>query len=74
MTAGCRVAQTAVSDAVDPSFRALGALAILVALRTFLSTELELEIAGRWPWQPRDGTADEAAAGEAAEPAPTRRG
>jgi hypothetical protein len=26
-------------------------LAIVVAIRTFLSLELELEIEGRWPWQ-----------------------
>jgi len=37
--------------AVDLTFRSLGVLAILVALRTFLSLELELEIEGRWPWQ-----------------------
>jgi len=40
--------------AVDPTFRSLGVLAILIALRTFLSTELELEIEGRWPWQRPD--------------------
>ena len=37
--------------AVDPTFRSLGVLAVLVAIRTFLSLELELEIEGRWPWQ-----------------------
>ena len=40
--------------AVDPTFHSLGVLAILVAIRTFLSTELELEIEGRWPWQRQD--------------------
>jgi uncharacterized membrane protein len=40
--------------AVDLTFRSLGVLAILVALRTFLSLELELEIEGRWPWQRRE--------------------
>lgn len=37
--------------AVDLNFHSLGVLAILVAIRTFLSLELELEIEGRWPWQ-----------------------
>ena len=37
--------------AIDPSFRSAGILAIIVAIRTFLSLELELEIEGRWPWQ-----------------------
>lgn len=37
--------------AIEPSFRSLGVLALLVAIRTFLSTELQLEIEGRWPWQ-----------------------
>lgn len=37
--------------AVAPSFRNLGILAIIVAVRTFLSFSLELEISGRWPWQ-----------------------
>ena len=39
--------------AVDPTFRSVGVLAIIVAIRTFLSLELELEIDGRWPWQRR---------------------
>jgi uncharacterized membrane protein len=37
--------------AVDPSFRSVGVLAIIVIIRTFLSFSLELEITGRWPWQ-----------------------
>ena len=37
--------------AVEPSFRNLGVLALIVAIRTFLSFTLELEISGRWPWQ-----------------------
>lgn len=39
--------------AVDPTFRSVGVLAIIVAIRTFLSLELELEIDGRWPWERR---------------------
>lgn len=37
--------------AIAPTFRSVGILAIIVAIRTFLSLELELEIEGRWPWQ-----------------------
>ncbi len=37
--------------AVEPTFRTVGVLAIIVAIRTFLSLELQLEIEGRWPWQ-----------------------
>lgn len=39
--------------AVAPSFSNLGILALIVAIRTFLSFSLELEISGRWPWQHR---------------------
>lgn len=37
--------------AIDPTFRSVGVLAVIVAIRTFISLELELEISGRWPWQ-----------------------
>jgi uncharacterized membrane protein len=37
--------------AVDPSFRSVGVLGLIVLVRTFLSFTLELEITGRWPWQ-----------------------
>lgn len=37
--------------AVAPSFTSVGVLAIIVAIRTFLSLSLELEITGQWPWQ-----------------------
>jgi uncharacterized membrane protein len=42
--------------ALDLTFSALGLLAGLVVVRTFLSWTLILEIEGRWPWQrnPRD--------------------
>ncbi|GAA6527454.1 DUF1622 domain-containing protein [Intrasporangium sp. DVR] len=45
--------------AVTPTFASVGVLAVIVAIRTFLSFSLELEITGRWPWQKRG--ADEAA-------------
>lgn len=43
--------------AVTPTFESVGVLAIIVAIRTFLSFSLELEMTGRWPWQkdPADG-------------------
>jgi uncharacterized membrane protein len=34
-------------------------LGLLVLIRTFLSWSLELEVDGRWPWQPRLGPADD---------------
>jgi len=39
--------------AVDPTFRSVGVLAIVVAVRTFLSFTLDVELEGRWPWQSR---------------------
>ena len=46
---------------IEPTFRTVGILAIIIAIRTFLSLELELEIEGRWPWQrgERPGTRDD---------------
>ncbi|MFO1036485.1 MAG: DUF1622 domain-containing protein [Geminicoccaceae bacterium] len=42
--------------AVTPTFSSVGVLAIIVAIRTFLSWSLELELEGRWPWQGRPGS------------------
>lgn len=39
--------------AVTPTFESVGVLAGIVLIRTFLSFSLELEISGRWPWQPK---------------------
>jgi len=39
--------------AVTPTFSSLGTLAILVAIRTFLSFALEVEVKGHWPWSAR---------------------
>lgn len=44
--------------AVSPTFESLGGLAIIVAIRTFLSMSLEVELEGRWPWQARRSGAD----------------
>ena len=37
--------------AVKPTFTTVGVLAVIVAVRTFLSWSLEVELEGRWPWQ-----------------------
>jgi uncharacterized membrane protein len=37
--------------AVAPTFASLGVLASIVAIRTFLSFAIEVEIEGRWPWR-----------------------
>ena len=37
--------------AVNPTFQSAGVLAIIVAIRTFLSFSLEVELEGRWPWR-----------------------
>ena len=37
--------------AVTPNAGSVAVLAGIVAIRTFLSFSLELEITGRWPWQ-----------------------
>jgi len=42
--------------AIDPTFRSVGVLAIIVAIRSIISLELELEIEGRWPWQQKVDT------------------
>ena len=39
--------------AISPSFASVGVLAVIVAVRTFLSFTLEVELTGRWPWQNR---------------------
>lgn len=37
--------------AISPTFENVGVLALIVLVRTFLSTTLQVEIEGRWPWQ-----------------------
>ena len=39
--------------AVSPTWESVGILAAIVAVRTFLSFSLEVELEGRWPWQSR---------------------
>jgi uncharacterized membrane protein len=42
--------------AVTPTFEGVGVLALIVVVRTFLSFTLDLELEGRWPWQPAPGS------------------
>jgi uncharacterized membrane protein len=44
--------------AVTPDAQSVAVLAGIVAIRTFLSFSLELEITGRWPWQKKPRTAE----------------
>lgn len=37
--------------AVEPTLDSVAVLAVIVLIRTFLSTSLEVELEGRWPWQ-----------------------
>ena len=37
--------------ASTPTLHGVGVLALVVAIRTFLSWTLALELEGRWPWQ-----------------------
>jgi uncharacterized membrane protein len=39
--------------AITPTFTSIAVVALIVAIRTFLSFSLEVELTGRWPWQPR---------------------
>jgi uncharacterized membrane protein len=49
--------------AVAPTFTSVGVLAMIVAIRTFLSFSLEVELTGRWPWQSRTDSASTDAEG-----------
>ena len=40
---------------LEPTLPALAVLAVIVAIRTFLSFALELDVSGRWPWQREHG-------------------
>lgn len=44
--------------AVAPTLQNMAVLAAIVAIRTFLSFSLELEINGRWPWQSKARTSE----------------
>jgi uncharacterized membrane protein len=42
--------------AIEPTMQNLAVLALIVAIRTFLSFALELEVSGQWPWQRAQAT------------------
>jgi uncharacterized membrane protein len=37
--------------AVTPTFQNLGVLGLIIAIRTFLSLALSVELEGQWPWR-----------------------
>lgn len=39
------------SVAVEPTFKSIGVLGLIIIVRTFLSFTLEVEMNGHWPWQ-----------------------
>jgi len=39
--------------AIEPTLQSVAVLGGIVLIRTFLSISLEVEIEGRWPWQPQ---------------------
>ncbi len=45
------VADIIQSVAVELSFQSIGALGLLIVVRTILAWTLEVEIDGEWPWQ-----------------------
>jgi len=47
--------------AITPDAQSVAVLAGIVAIRTFLSFSLELEITGRWPWQKKSPASQDAA-------------
>jgi uncharacterized membrane protein len=48
--------------AVEPTFRTVGVLAVIVLIRTFLSLTLEVEVSGVWPWRRAERPVDQRAA------------
>jgi uncharacterized membrane protein len=46
--------------AISPTLGSVAALGVIVLIRTFLSVALQVEIEGRWPWQPEGTTKGEA--------------
>jgi uncharacterized membrane protein len=51
--------------AIEPTFRNLGVLGLIVLIRTFLSFSLEVEIEGRLPWRAAEGDGGPRGVGEA---------
>jgi uncharacterized membrane protein len=51
--------------AIEPTFRNLGVLGLIVLIRTFLSFSLEVEIEGRLPWKAAERDAGRGSVSEA---------
>jgi uncharacterized membrane protein len=51
--------------AIEPTFRNLGVLGLIVLIRTFLSFSLEVEIEGRLPWKGAERDAGRGSVSEA---------
>lgn len=49
--------------AIDPTLKSVAVLGGIVAIRTFLSFTLEVEIQGKWPWR-RGGMGEEVGKGQ----------
>ena len=49
---------------LEQTLPAIGALALLVLVRTFLGWSVSLEIEGRWPWQAKNQAGPEASGKE----------
>ena len=49
---------------VSPTLDNVVVLGLIVLIRTFLSMALQLEVEGRWPWQPRGEARPAASSGE----------
>jgi len=60
------------SISAEPTLNQVIVLAIVVLIRTFLSFSLEVELEGRWPWQPPRG--DQQGGGDGQRPAPAGAG
>ena len=44
---------------VAPTMENVKVLGVIVIIRTFLSISLQVELEGRWPWQPKKAEADQ---------------
>lgn len=62
------IADIILTVVVEPTLQNVAVLALVVAIRTFLSFALELEASGRWPWQRRHGEEGMGSAGYHGEP------
>lgn len=55
---------------VAPTMDDVLVLGMIVLIRTFLSISLQVELEGRWPWQPKSASNETLAAGNSGPPPP----